>query len=151
LWSATWPPEVHSLADELLNDPVKVVIAGAGLKASHNIVQYFAFLEDDDKKYSAMSTLLDSDFDGGRVLVFCATKRGCDELTRKLRLDGWPAMGIHGDKCQMERDWVLRVRASNCKSMFISSESDFDLNLKGSYSFTLESNGCHAFPGCGHT
>jgi ATP-dependent RNA helicase DDX5/DBP2 len=100
---------VHSLADKLLEDPVKVVIAGAGLKAAQNIVQHFAFLDDDDKKYSAMSTLLNSDFDGGRVLVFCATKRGCDDLTRKLRLDGWPAMGIHGDKCQVERDWVLRV------------------------------------------
>lgn len=24
-----------------------------------------------------------------------------------LRQDGWPALGIHGDKAQSERDWVL--------------------------------------------
>merc|ERR1712080_385728 len=35
------------------------------------------------------------------------TKRKCDELTRLMRKDGWPAMCIHGDKEQKERDWVL--------------------------------------------
>ena len=42
--------------------------------------------------------------------IFCETKRGCDLLTRQLRQDGWPALSIHGDKSQQERDWVLAVR-----------------------------------------
>jgi hypothetical protein len=45
------------------------------------------------------------------VQVFCETKRGCDAVTRQLRTDGWPALSIHGDKSQQERDWVLAVRA----------------------------------------
>jgi helicase-like protein len=45
--------------------------------------------------------------DGSRVLIFCATKRNCDELTRMLRMDGFPALALHGDKAQSERDWVL--------------------------------------------
>ena len=45
--------------------------------------------------------------DGSRILVFMETKRGCDQVTRQLRLDGWPALSIHGDKSQSERDWVL--------------------------------------------
>lgn len=44
------------------------------------------------------------------VQIFCETKRGCDQLTRQLRQDGWPALSIHGDKSQQERDWVLAVR-----------------------------------------
>jgi len=28
-------------------------------------------------------------------------------LVRNLRRDGWPALGIHGDKEQKEREWVL--------------------------------------------
>jgi ATP-dependent RNA helicase DDX5/DBP2 len=28
-------------------------------------------------------------------------------VTRQLRMDGWPALSIHGDKSQAERDWVL--------------------------------------------
>lgn len=45
--------------------------------------------------------------DGSRILVFMETKRGCDQVTRQLRMDGWPALSIHGDKSQSERDWVL--------------------------------------------
>ena len=110
LWSATWPQEVHALASDLLTDAVKIVVAGAGLKASHNIAQRFAFVDGGaDAKHAALAALLEGDFDGGRVLLFCATKKGADALTRRLRTEGWPAMAIHGDKCQLERDWVLRV------------------------------------------
>jgi len=31
-----------------------------------------------------------------------------DELTRQLRMSGYPALGIHGDKGQAERDWVIK-------------------------------------------
>ena len=31
----------------------------------------------------------------------------CLQLTRRLRTDGFPALGLHGDKSQQERDWVL--------------------------------------------
>lgn len=42
-----------------------------------------------------------------KTIIFVETKRRCDEITRRMRRDGWPAMGIHGDKSQQERDWVL--------------------------------------------
>ena len=52
--------------------------------------------------------------------IFCETKRGCDLLTRQLRTDGWPALSIHGDKSQQERDWVLAVsRWLGCMSMHV--------------------------------
>lgn len=46
------------------------------------------------------------EMDGRRILIFCETKKGCDAVTRQLRMDGWPALSIHGDKSQHERDWV---------------------------------------------
>ena len=120
LWSATWPDAVDALARELLHNPAKVVIAGAGLKASRNITQSVVVLDDDAKKFTALGALLERHFDGGRLLVFCGTKKGCDALTRQLRLDGWPAMAIHGDKCQTERDWVLRVRSPHSRRCLLS-------------------------------
>lgn len=41
-----------------------------------------------------------------KTIVFAETKR-CNEFTRKMRRGEWPAVGIHGDKSQQERDWVL--------------------------------------------
>ncbi|KAF6788780.1 RNA helicase [Colletotrichum musicola] len=42
-----------------------------------------------------------------KILIFVGTKRVADDITRFLRQDGWPALSIHGDKQQNERDWVL--------------------------------------------
>ena len=44
---------------------------------------------------------------GARILVFSETKRMCDQLVRNLRQEGFPALAIHGDKKQQEREWVL--------------------------------------------
>eukprot|EP00923_Selenidium_pygospionis_P058738 GHVN01103207.1.p1 GENE.GHVN01103207.1~~GHVN01103207.1.p1 ORF type:complete len:155 (+),score=15.10 GHVN01103207.1:468-932(+) len=45
--------------------------------------------------------------DGSKILIFAETKKRADTLTRDLRLDGWPALCIHVDKKQEERQWVL--------------------------------------------
>lgn len=74
------------------------------------IQQSFDFIAEDEK-YARLCRLLEQQMDGSRILVFCETKRGCDDVTRKLRQEGWPALSIHGDKLQEERDWVLAVRS----------------------------------------
>ena len=56
---------------------------------------------------SRLLKLLTQLMDGSKIIIFTETKRGADQLTRQLRMDGWPALAIHGDKSQSERDWVL--------------------------------------------
>lgn len=48
-----------------------------------------------------------------KTIVFIETKRRVDEITRKMKRDGWPAVCIHGDKTQQERDWVLQGNFCN--------------------------------------
>jgi len=55
----------------------------------------------------ALYEMLSSSLDGSRVLIFAQTKRQADVITKELRMDGWPARVLHGDKGQNERDWVL--------------------------------------------
>ena len=54
-----------------------------------------------------MARLLEEIGSQDKMLVFVETKRKADELTRLMRRDGYPAMCIHGDKQQREREWVL--------------------------------------------
>lgn len=60
--------------------------------------------------------------DGRRILIFCETKKGCDAVTRQLRMDGWPALSIHGDKSQHERDWVLAEFKSGKHPIMIATD-----------------------------
>ncbi|XVF86803.1 hypothetical protein PTKIN_Ptkin18bG0071800 [Pterospermum kingtungense] len=105
-WSATWPKEVEQLARQFLYNPYKVVIGSADLKANHAIRQHVDIVSE-SQKYNKLVNLLEDIMDGSRILIFMDTKKGCDQITRQLRMDGWPALSIHGDKSQAERDWVL--------------------------------------------
>merc|ERR1712025_986336 len=57
-----------------------------------------------------------------KVLVFVETKRKADELTRLMRRDGYPAMCIHGDKEQKERDWVLGEFRSGNTTILVATD-----------------------------
>ncbi|KAH9558302.1 hypothetical protein CY35_06G001400 [Sphagnum magellanicum] len=105
-WSATWPKEVEFLAKQFLVDAYKVTIGSQDLKANHSIEQIVEVVSEYEK-YPKLIKLLEQIMDGSRLLIFMETKRGCDQVTRQLRMDGWPALSIHGDKSQAERDWVL--------------------------------------------
>lgn len=60
--------------------------------------------------------------ESAKVLIFIGTKRVADDLTKYLRQDGWPALAIHGDKQQQERDWVLNEFKSGRSPIMIATD-----------------------------
>ncbi|KAK9117284.1 hypothetical protein Sjap_016231 [Stephania japonica] len=120
-WSATWPREVESLARQFLNNPYKVTIGSPDLKANQSINQIVEVVTDMEK-YNRLINLLTRQGNGNRVLIFVETKKGCDQVTRQLRMDGWPALSIHGDKEQTERDWVLAEFKSGRNPIMIATD-----------------------------
>lgn len=107
MWSATWPKEVQRLARDICReDPVHINVGSLDIRTAHTIRQYVEVVQEHDKR-ARLRRLLDKVMDGSRILIFAETKRGADELTREMRVDGLPALCMHGDKKQEERDWVL--------------------------------------------
>ncbi|KAK8214450.1 P-loop containing nucleoside triphosphate hydrolase protein [Phyllosticta capitalensis] len=108
MWSATWPKEVRQLASDYQTDFIQVNIGSMDLSANHRITQIVEVVSEFEKR-DRMSKHLERIMDdkNNKVLIFTGTKRVADEITRFLRQDGWPALSIHGDKQQNERDWVL--------------------------------------------
>lgn len=86
---------------------LQVIVGSPDLKANHNIDQVIELVQPYEKPSRLRALLqpfMTSRGPGGgvqRVLVFCDTKRGCDEMTMQLRMDGWPALALHGDKSQV--------------------------------------------------
>ncbi|GAX72837.1 hypothetical protein CEUSTIGMA_g292.t1 [Chlamydomonas eustigma] len=128
LWSATWPNEVKAIAAAFLKDPYQVTIGSQDLKANHNISQVVEVIEEADK-YPRALKVLGREMTAAakanathRILVFAETKKGCDDLTRRLRTDGFPALGLHGDKSQQERDWVLAEFKNGTHPIMIATD-----------------------------
>ncbi|KAL9094697.1 MAG: hypothetical protein Q9165_002967 [Trypethelium subeluteriae] len=108
MWSATWPKEVRQLAADYQTDFIQVNIGSTELAANHRITQVVEVVSEFEKR-DRMTKHLERIMDdrNNKVLIFTGTKRVADDITRFLRQDGWPALSIHGDKQQNERDWVL--------------------------------------------
>merc|ERR1719230_1235026 len=108
MWSATWPDEIKRLARDICKEnPVHINVGSLDLKTAHTIRQYVEVVNERDKR-GRLKRLLEKVMDGSRILIFADTKRGGDQLTREMRTDGWPALCMHGDKKQEEREWVLK-------------------------------------------
>lgn len=108
MWSATWPKEVRQLASDYQQNWIQVNIGSMELAANHRITQVVEVVSDFEKR-DKMSKHIEAIMEdkNNKILVFTGTKRVADDITRFLRQDGWPALSIHGDKQQNERDWVL--------------------------------------------
>ena len=110
LWSATWPKDVQQLAHDFLQkDYIQVNIGSMELQASKHVTQIIELVNSDYEKKRILVDMLRKHMHGNdRILVFFKTKRMCDDVCCDLRRDGFPALAIHGDKKQQERDWVIR-------------------------------------------
>lgn len=58
----------------------------------------------------------------GKVLVFANTKRFVDSLTMALRRNGWRAVGIHGDKSQLQRDTIISKFKSGDAKILVATD-----------------------------
>lgn len=108
MFSATWPKEVRSLASDFQKDPVFLNVGSLELSANHNITQIVEVVQEHQKPQRLFHVLTQIAKEAeNKTLIFVQTKRKADELTSCMRRDGWPALCIHGDKSQGERDWVM--------------------------------------------
>ncbi|CAG8698223.1 2965_t:CDS:2, partial [Acaulospora morrowiae] len=123
MWSATWPKEVKRLAEDYLTDFIQVNIGSLDLSASHNISQTVEVCSEYEKRMKLVKHLERiMDQKDNKTLIFTGTKRTADEITKYLRQDGWPALAIHGDKAQTERDWVLSEFRSGKSPIMVATD-----------------------------
>jgi len=104
LFSATMPRSIEVLAQDYLDDPVKVVVAPSATTAER-IDQGVVFVPSERKRDLLATMLCDPIF--ARVLVFTRTKHGADRVVRHLAATGIEAAAIHGNKSQPQRERAL--------------------------------------------
>ncbi len=103
-FSATMPGEIGKLAAGMLKDPAHVAVAPVATTAER-IEQAVVFVDQGQKRH-ALAALLRGQADG-RTLVFSRTKHGADKIVKQLVEAGLPAVAIHGNKSQGQRERAL--------------------------------------------
>jgi ATP-dependent RNA helicase RhlE len=103
-FSATMPPVIAGLADQLLHQPAKVEVTPVS-STVEKIEQSLYMVAKGDKPSLLMHLLKEKGI--RRTLVFCRTKHGADRIAKGLKKEGVSADAIHGDKAQTARQRAL--------------------------------------------
>ncbi|MFZ5675019.1 MAG: DEAD/DEAH box helicase [Pseudomonadota bacterium] len=103
-FSATMPKEIAGLANNLLNDPVRVEITPVATTAER-VNQSIIHVETRNK----LNLLIDLLKNGAmpRTLVFTRTKHGADKVVKGLTKERIESAAIHGNKSQSQRERAL--------------------------------------------
>jgi ATP-dependent RNA helicase RhlE len=104
LFSATFSPEIKSLANDLLNSPQLIEVARSN--STNEAISQLVHPVDRAKKHPLLAHLIKSNA-WEQVLVFTRTKHGANKLVTQLEKDGITAMAIHGNKSQTARTKAL--------------------------------------------
>jgi ATP-dependent RNA helicase RhlE len=104
MFSATMPPEIKKLANELLTDPAFIDLSPKQLVVDR--IDQKVMMVRTPEKQSRLHTLL-GDPACTRAIIFTRTKRGADRVTDRLGMAGIGAAAIHGNKAQNARQRAL--------------------------------------------
>ncbi|MUL02968.1 DEAD/DEAH box helicase [Aliivibrio fischeri] len=104
LFSATFPEEVQTLTQALLNNPVEIQLQSAD---ASTVVQR-VFTVNKGEKTSVLAHLIQKN-QWRQALIFVNAKNACNHLADKLAKRGIAAEVFHGDKGQGARTRVLEA------------------------------------------
>lgn len=103
-FSATMPKSIQSLADSMLNYPIKVEVTPESTTAE--TIKQALYYVDKPNKNKLLSELLATEIDDS-VLIFTRTKHGADRLVKYLDRQNVSSAAIHGNKSQNQRQAAL--------------------------------------------
>lgn len=82
------------------------------------------------EKHRRLEQILRSQEPGSKMIIFCSTKKMCDQLARNLTRQ-FGAAAIHGDKSQADRDMVLsQFRSGRCPVLVATDVAARGLDVK---------------------
>jgi ATP-dependent RNA helicase RhlE len=119
LFSATMPAEITKLAGEILYEPERVEIA-ARTVAVEAIEQHVHHLAKTAKRDHLAKLLQAPDL--AKVIVFTRTKRGADQVVKRLARDGISAEAMHGNKSQNTRQRALENFRSGRSRVLVATD-----------------------------
>jgi superfamily II DNA/RNA helicase len=108
LFSATMPGEVVTLARRHLRQPMNIRAEDPDESAPPPLTTQYVYRTHHMDKIEVLARVLQAK-DRGLAMVFCQTKRACDQVSTALTDRGFAAATVHGDLGQSQRERALRA------------------------------------------
>jgi len=130
LFSATLEGEILKIAKQILRDPVRIQLA-ANNERHDSIAQHAHRADDVSHKHNLLSHYA-RDTALTQAVIFTATKRGADRLSKKLAADGHATAALHGDMNQNKRKRTVdNMRRGKIRLLVATDVAARGLDIKG--------------------
>jgi len=138
LFSATFPKQIKSVADRIMNNPEMVKVESTHDHSS--IQQHFYKVEGTEARDDALELML-LHHQPESAVVFCNTKKEVQNVNDELSHRGFSVIELHGDMEQRERDQALVQFSNKTISILVATDVadrglDVD-NLDAVFNFEL--------------
>ncbi|MDX5152166.1 MAG: DEAD/DEAH box helicase [Acidiferrobacterales bacterium] len=130
LFSATLEGEILKIAKQILNDPVRIQLAANNER--HDSIEQHAHRADDVSHKHNLLQHYARDAALKQAVIFTATKRGADRLSKKLAADGHATAALHGDMSQNKRKRTVdNMRRGKIRLLVATDVAARGLDIKG--------------------
>ncbi|MDM8557886.1 ATP-dependent RNA helicase DbpA [Candidatus Parabeggiatoa sp. HSG14] len=120
LFSATFPGSIVQMSRSIQKRPLNIRVESLH---SHNEIEqlFYEIGKSQWDRDKALIALL-AHYQPKSTVIFCNTKKQCQEVTMQLKKKGYYAMAIHGDLEQRDRDLVLLRFANKSCSILVATD-----------------------------
>lgn len=118
--SATMPNGIKKLATNYMKKDYQHILVESNTKTADNIDQFF-YLVSEKSRVEALCRVLDLK-DSKRTIIFCQTKKECDELLDDLSIKRYNVEVMHGDIIQEMRIKTLDRFKRNAFNILIATD-----------------------------
>lgn len=118
LFSATYPDEIRRMSATVQHKPMDIKIED---QHQSDVIQQLFYEVKKHERNAGLLALFEH-YKLSSALVFCHTKRDCDEVAEFLNQHRIAALAIHGDLEQRDRDRVLVQFANHSTSVLVATD-----------------------------
>jgi translation initiation factor 4A len=119
LFSATMPPEMLTLTEKFMRDPVRIIVPPEKLTLEC-IEQYFVAMPDDYAKFFTLKDLF-SVISINQCIIYCNSVKRVMDLYAAMTNDGFSVCAIHSSMDKIERDKTFQSFRNGGFRVLISS------------------------------
>ena len=118
LFSATYPEGIAQMSRGVQRNPVEVSVESLHEESA---IEQKLYEVPAGQRLDALTWLL-SHYQPGSCVVFCNTKRACNDVADHLAAKGFSALALNGDLEQRERDQVLVRFANGSATILVATD-----------------------------
>jgi superfamily II DNA/RNA helicase len=121
LFSATMPGEIVTLARRHLSRPMHIRAEQHDAPQHVPTTEQHVFRAHQLDKLETLARILQAE-GRGLTIVFCRTKRTCDQVATTLTMKGFAAGAVHGDLGQSQRERAMRAFRSGKVDVLVATD-----------------------------